>query len=520
MAVKRSRSHYSTIATPKLSAFRAISFIFLVIIWSAFSASVSANGFNKLFIQEVMVCYDKQETQSIGAIPRQNCKKTTLGEVEPNNSLTWIVATFDLDTTKGINKPLGLFFSAKAAAEFYLNGELIGRNGYPSVEKKGERAGAMDSVIYIPLELIKKQQNELVIKLSAHHGIVNLGGFIQRAIITHYDSPQNMVLRHYLPSLLPLGVLVIGLIFSSTLAALQSKNQRNVLLPLFTLFVVLQLLTEVSRGLIPYDYSYHDIRLLFILLLGTLSGQCLLLHIVKSFLTKAHRKYFFLSMLLTLVGIYLGESMESKTVIAIQVPAWISFIIAAYQAFQKNEAAARSAIALLVFSSAIAIQPDKFLDIYFYYFVASLLLFFFIQHAIAYKTERSLKLVAQSRAERLQQALDEYNELQQPSKIQINNGQKVEWTSCDYICCLKGARDYVEIMMSDNRCILHNQGLAVMEEKLPATFLRVHRSFIVNKRFIQSLEKLPSGGGNLILTTGVTVPVSRRIMPKVKSQLT
>lgn len=84
---------------------------------------------------------------------------------------------------------------------------------------------------------------------------------------------------------------------------------------------------------------------------------------------------------------------------------------------------------------------------------------------------------------------------------------------------MKGARDYVEISLLDRRNVLHNETLTLMEEKLPATFLRIHRSYIVNKQLIQSLEKLPSGGGNLILSSGDTVPVSRRIMPKIRKQL-
>ncbi|MDK2594001.1 hypothetical protein [Pseudoalteromonas obscura] len=126
--------------------------------------------------------------------------------------------------------------------------------------------------------------------------------------------------------------------------------------------------------------------------------------------------------------------------------------------------------------------------------------------------------MAQSRAERLQQVLDEYSEQQKQSKIKLNNGQKVEWTSCDHICFLKVARDYVEIMMPDNRSILHNEGLAVMEEKLLSLFYEyIAYLLLINALF--NHWRSYHQGSNLILTTGEAVPVSTRMMPKVKNQL-
>lgn len=492
----------------------------LAIFSMIFSTQLVANEFNKQFIQEVKVCYDENEKLSSKTFILQNCKKMSLGEVKPGNKVTWIGSTFDIDAPELIDKPIGLFFSAQAATEFYFNGKLIGRNGYPSSQPDEEQPGVMDFVTYIPKGLLQKSQNEIIIKLSSHHKAFDISRSIGLAIVTYYDSPQDIVLHHYLPTLVPLGVLIIGLFFSSLLV-LQDLNPRrgDFWLPLLSLLVVLQLLTEVSRGLVAYEYPYHEIRLMVILLLGTLSGLSLLLYIIDGFV-KNHRKIcFFLSMLLTFISIYLGSTIEDKTVIAIQVPAGISFLITAFQVFNRQDNARKHASALLIFFTIIALNPNQFLDLYFYYFVAALLLFFFVQHAIAYKHAQSQKQLAQQRADQLQQALDEYSEQQVPSKIKLNLADKSEWISCESICFVKGARDYVELCLLDERNVLHNETLAVMEEKLPGTFLRIHRSYIVNKHFIQSLKKLPSGGGSLQLSTGDTVPVSRRIMPKVRKQL-
>jgi hypothetical protein len=58
------------------------------------------------------------------------------------------------------------------------------------------------------------------------------------------------------------------------------------------------------------------------------------------------------------------------------------------------------------------------------------------------------------------------------------------------------------------------------EASLPAAFLRVHRSHIVNTSFVSALERDASGVGRRILPNGLDLPMSRRILPKVRSALT
>lgn len=66
---------------------------------------------------------------------------------------------------------------------------------------------------------------------------------------------------------------------------------------------------------------------------------------------------------------------------------------------------------------------------------------------------------------------------------------------------------------------LHSMSLNELGEALPASFLRVHPSHIVNVAFVKSLTRLASGVGHLELTNGATVPVSRRIMPMLRRAL-
>ena len=70
-----------------------------------------------------------------------------------------------------------------------------------------------------------------------------------------------------------------------------------------------------------------------------------------------------------------------------------------------------------------------------------------------------------------------------------------------------------------NKVAPREAALAGLEAELPETFLRVHRSHIVNTAFVSALERDTGGVGRLTLSQGQEVPVSRRIMPKVRTAL-
>ena len=105
------------------------------------------------------------------------------------------------------------------------------------------------------------------------------------------------------------------------------------------------------------------------------------------------------------------------------------------------------------------------------------------------------------------------------SKIRVTSSGKVEVVSVDEISSLKAAGDYVEIRLDNGKQILHHATLSQMEKSLPATFLRVHRSYLVNSSKIKTLTRETSGVGTLTLANESTAPVSRRIMPRVRDLL-
>ena len=72
------------------------------------------------------------------------------------------------------------------------------------------------------------------------------------------------------------------------------------------------------------------------------------------------------------------------------------------------------------------------------------------------------------------------------------------------------AEDYYIAIHAHGRRILARESLKQIEERLdPEVFARVHRSAIVNTRWIRAIEPVASGDQRLVLTDGTVLRVSR-----------
>jgi DNA-binding LytR/AlgR family response regulator len=96
---------------------------------------------------------------------------------------------------------------------------------------------------------------------------------------------------------------------------------------------------------------------------------------------------------------------------------------------------------------------------------------------------------------------------------------KVQRIAASTIAHVQGAGDYTELHLIAGGSLLHSAGLNELEAELPSYFLRVHRSHLVNTKVIDRLQLAEGGTGTLFLHNGLSVPVSRRIMPGVRRAL-
>ena len=119
---------------------------------------------------------------------------------------------------------------------------------------------------------------------------------------------------------------------------------------------------------------------------------------------------------------------------------------------------------------------------------------------------------------RLGKALDRLiasRQMARPPSLMVRTAGRAEIVECDRIVRIEAADDYAELFLSDGRRLLHDDALVALERRLPAPFVRVHRSHIVNGGHVAALIR--DGGGLLVeLASGDSVPVGRRRQREVE----
>lgn len=119
--------------------------------------------------------------------------------------------------------------------------------------------------------------------------------------------------------------------------------------------------------------------------------------------------------------------------------------------------------------------------------------------------------------ERFKQAIDkakEYFQIQhQEDTITIKSGYDLHKIRLNDILFIEGSSEYVTFQTTELR-IMSYQTLKSLEISLPQRqFMRVHRSFIVNKDKVKALK------GKQILIENHKIPVSETYLENVKSEL-
>ncbi len=447
------------------------------------------------------------------------CQTKTIGSLNPQARLIWVQIKLDHDITQQHNLPLGLFISGKTATQAYFNGHSLGSNGRPGLDAESETPGLMDAVFAVPVEHIKKQDNVLVLLMSAHHGLLSLARPIHNIFIGTYQRPTDNILRHYWPSFLPFGVLLLGVFYLSLVTWMNNLPSRTWLLTVMVVLAAAQLFVEVYRGLVAYPYPQHEVRLVLILMFSLGFGLVLMVY-VMSLVKLTHRFRQLLGWFVVLLLMVMGlEGFDRKSIVAILLPIFIAIFYASWGWYQGQKNLRFVTVLLIMFLLLIVITAYSFIDTVYYYAVAGLVFMLMAQQAKEASLIKEQQLQDQERANRLQQIIDQQSFQDSTDKLKINSSGKVEWVMIKDIAYCKGAGDYVELILTDGQTKLYYGSVTELSLRLPTAFLKTHRSYLVNTTLIQSLERNASGAGQLHLLQGAVVPVSRRILPQVKEKL-
>ncbi len=102
-----------------------------------------------------------------------------------------------------------------------------------------------------------------------------------------------------------------------------------------------------------------------------------------------------------------------------------------------------------------------------------------------------------------------------PSKILVQSKNKLVALDTSAIIWIEAEKDYSNLVTA-KQTYLSNYGIGLIASKLdPETFIRVHRSAIINIHFIKEIFKHPSSY-NVKMTNGDVVRVSRSYLDNIK----
>jgi hypothetical protein len=486
-------------------------------------ATAHAQPFVLIETEQVIVCPAVAGMSSPPDFTAPECESQNFWDVDPQGRHIWIRAELELtEAQHAARGPLAIFIWGKAASEVYVNGTRIGANGVPGATAEAEIPGLMDAALYVRQETLRVGTNEIIAELSGMHGFLTLRGPMHMLGLGRYAPPTDFIIQAYWPSLITFGAFALGFLFFGLTAIRGEDREGSLILCLISLFAGAQLLTEAGRGIIAYAYPMQDVRLVAILTLSVCFSLALVAHLLHRYsgLGLGQRLLRLAGVLAAIsVSIALSQGFDAKAGFSILVAASLGAIWCGVWSVQRKPGAPIYLVLLIALCALMLFFQGDFLDIYFFYSVTVLLLFMFSQQAMALIRERRNRRAEETRAGKLEAALDLARQQTAPAQLQLVSAGRVEYVSTENIAQLKGAGDYVEVHFESGKTSLYNGSLAGLEDDLPPTFLRVHRSHIVNTAFVRALERDASGVGRLILANGMDIPVSRRIMPKVRHAL-
>lgn len=471
-----------------------------------------------VYAQNVTSCPAKHLEISKVEFTAKDCITSSWDDYKMLSRSEWLLITYpNGDIISNQDKPSGLFISGYMSSKVFVNGVKIGENGLTALQLKNEVSGDFDWVGFVPESVLKPDNNQIVMHISSFHA--SGSNPFNRFYFDTYEPATQKLLMHYWPTFIPLGAMLLSLIYLLRRLLLEPKKRLLLFLLGLTLAGILQLSAEVYRGLVIYKYPIHDIRLGMIAFFAFVFGQALFAQTLIQF-AKINIKiaFVFCGAIVALSQLYISD-MDFRATTAIQIPAVLAALLIAFSRSKDKQLTYTPAAILLAFAILIAIAPANFLDIYLYYCMAAMSAYLFSNEA-RYRVNRQKELATEKqRAEKLQLALDIKADDNKSLAIALKDMGRVTMVSVENVLYCKGAGDYVEVILK-HKTILYSGSLSNIANDLPSYFLKVHRSYLVNVKHIALMRRLPTGTGEIELSTGHVIPVSRRLLPTLKETLT
>ena len=163
-------------------------------------------------------------------------------------------------------------------------------------------------------------------------------------------------------------------------------------------------------------------------------------------------------------------------------------------------------------------QRTLFLDQGYYFFLAALLVALIAEQLGSLRRARAERDRETRRAAALAERLARAEREGEPI-VALKDGSRTHRVAESDILQVRAADDYCDVMLADGRTLLVTTSLARLLATLPDRFVRVHKSFAVNRAHVTSVAPRPGGGRMMKLSDGTEVPVGRSYAAAVASRI-
>ncbi len=458
------------------------------------------------------------------------CYAVSMRSVEPSAGMFWVRLMLPgAETLRQSVEHPGMLVAGHSARRYFLNGRSIGETGAPGQTKAGEDPGVLDHLFYLPGGSLRQDAQELAILVSCHHKQQSQAALcLDEAFVVDYALFRSQAAWRHLPALLTSSIVLLGCFFFAAMAIRGFDTVGSTLLSLACGTIFLFCALKCVRCLVEYPYPLQEARVMLITLLSFLFGVSLASFVMYRIVGERAFAIVAIASAFALIPLATTAEPEFAARIGMTIPLVTAAFFVSWWAFVGRPSALPFSLLLWAFVLALEIQRGGFLSAAVFYASMSVVAFLFVrQTGILDRKqefqERTAKLekalqhaqheLAEATADR-EQAAAAFDE-----RIPLKESDRTQFVSLSSISHCNGARDYVEVCFVDGATLLHTGSLHELESTLPDDFIRVHRSHIVNTQQVRSLIRQGSGRGALKMINGEEVPVSRRVMPKVKDVL-
>jgi DNA-binding LytR/AlgR family response regulator len=443
------------------------------------------------------------------ATPVEACLMVDLADVGLEGAGATLIGNVEVDPRAlPLSRPLMVWVIALASSEVSWNGVVIGRNGIPGPDAASETPGRFVSTFVVPAALVRPGRNQLSVRMSAHHLWLPVRTPVHRIDVASYETPDLPGLSDYLPALLSLGALAAALIYFGTAAWSDRRDRQPRLLAGIAGAAILQLGAEVIRVFVAYSYPWHLARVTAVALLAAVAAVLIAAYAARRFAPAWRKKAAAATALAALASLLLLPWYDLKALGAILAGAAALGLCAGAGLRARRPGAIAGLAAALAVVAIMAWQRTAFLDQAYYLLVAALLVALVAEQVASLRRARAERDSETRRAGALAERLARA-EREGEAIVALKDGTRTRRVAESDIIFVRAADDYCEAVLADGRILLVTTTLARFLATLPDRFVRVHKSYAVNRPHVASIAPRPGGGRLLAMSDGAVVPVGR-----------